>query len=173
MANNTALEALGLTAEAYDQAVRTHADAIYRYVLAQCRNEADARDAVQNAFEALWRKRDGVDPNKVKPWLYRTAYRDMIDGIRKRKRVDLVESYDEELPGDPGRGYNGLGEALRKALEALPEIQRSVVQLRDYEGYSYQEIGGITGLTESQVKVYIYRARKRLQGLLGSIEAHC
>jgi RNA polymerase sigma-70 factor (ECF subfamily) len=164
---------IGLSVNAFNRAVQDHADAVFRYVLAQCRNEADARDAVQNAFEALWRKREGVHPARVKAWLFRTAYHDMIDGIRKRQRIDLVESYDEALPGDPGAGYNGLGETLRKAMEALPEIQRAVVQLRDYEGYSYREIGTITDLSESQVKVYIYRARKRLQQLLGSIDAHC
>ncbi len=170
-------EPAGLSAEGYNQAVQAHADGLFRYVLGQCRNEADARDAVQNAFEALWRKREGVHPGKVKPWLYRTAYRDMIDGIRKQRRMDLVESLEDSfgdvVAGDTGEGYTGLGETLRKALEALPDTQRAVVQLRDYEGYSYLEIGEITGLTESQVKVYIYRARKRLQQLLGSIEAHC
>ena len=56
-------------------------------------------------------------------------------------------------------------------MEKLPEIQRSVVLLRDYEGYSYQEIGEITGLTESQVKVYIYRARLFLKAYIGQIDS--
>lgn len=62
-------------------------------------------------------------------------------------------------------------EILHKALEKLPEIQRSVILLRDYEGYSYEEIGEITGLNESQVKVYIFRARQFLKEELGSMEA--
>ncbi len=56
-------------------------------------------------------------------------------------------------------GYSDLKEILDEAVEKLPDIQRSVLLLRDYEGYSYEEIGQITGLNESQVKVYIYRAR--------------
>jgi len=52
----------------------------------------------------------------------------------------------------------------------LPETQRSVIMLRDYEGYSYQEISEITGLTESQVKVYIYRGRLYLKKFIGSPE---
>lgn len=66
--------------------------------------------------------------------------------------------------------YSDLKKVLREALDTLPEIQRSVVMLRDYEGYSYEEIGGITGLNESQVKVYIYRARMALKQYIGSIE---
>jgi len=59
---------------------------------------------------------------------------------------------------------------VRDAVNKLPEIQRSVVLLRDYEGYSYEEIGKITGLNEAQVKVYIYRARVFLKEYIGSLE---
>jgi len=66
--------------------------------------------------------------------------------------------------------YSDLKEVLDEALNRLPEVQRSVVLLRDYEGYSYEEIGEITGLNESQVKVYIYRARVFLKNYIGQIE---
>ena len=59
---------------------------------------------------------------------------------------------------------------LEKAIENLPEDQRAVVMLRDYEGYSYKEISEITNLSESQVKVYIYRARVFLKNYIGSME---
>jgi RNA polymerase sigma-70 factor (ECF subfamily) len=71
----------------------------------------------------------------------------------------------------PSAEYKGLKELLNKALDSLPDIQRAVVILRDYEGYSYDEIGSITGLNESQVKVYIFRARQSLKTHLGSLEA--
>ena len=93
----------------------------------------------------------------------------MIDDIRKNKRnVEFVaetngdESYDEQ--------YSDLNELLHRAAERLPDIQKSVLLLRDYEGYSYDEIGEITGLNESQVKVYIYRARLHMKQYIGSIE---
>ena len=60
-----------------------------------------------------------------------------------------------------------LKEILNKALAILPEVQRSAILLRDYEGYSYDEIGDILELNASQVKVYIYRARKQLQKYIG------
>ena len=55
-------------------------------------------------------------------------------------------------------------------MARLPEIQRIVLTLRDYEGYSYQEIGEMTTLSESQVKVYIYRARVFLKNYIGKLE---
>jgi RNA polymerase sigma-70 factor (ECF subfamily) len=60
---------------------------------------------------------------------------------------------------------------LHRALDGLSEVQRSVVLLRDYEGYSYQEIADITSLSLDQVRVYIFRARKALQTALGPIDA--
>ena len=62
-----------------------------------------------------------------------------------------------------------LQEILHNALNTLPEIQKTVVVLRDYEGYSYEEIGEITNLNPSQVKVYIFRARVTLKNHIGSI----
>ena len=64
--------------------------------------------------------------------------------------------------------WSDLKNILNEALERLSDVQRSVILLRDYEGYSYEEIGQITGLNESQVKVYIYRARLFLKEYIGS-----
>jgi len=61
-------------------------------------------------------------------------------------------------------------DVYKRQLSELTEIQRSVVLLRDYEGYTYQEIAQITELTESQVKVYIFRARQHLKNIIGKFE---
>jgi RNA polymerase sigma-70 factor (ECF subfamily) len=93
----------------------------------------------------------------------------MIDIIRKEKRVTLLEeSHKEELLINSQ--YSDLNEILHAALARLPEQQKSVVLLRDYEGYSYKEIGEITGLTEAQVKINIYRGRIALKNYIGKIE---
>ncbi|HPV56927.1 MAG TPA: RNA polymerase sigma factor, partial [Tenuifilaceae bacterium] len=92
-----------------------------------------------------------------------------IDILRKEKRRT---EYSNQLP-DKEYSANinfDVSEVLGKAVDQLPEIQKSVLLLRDYEGYSYEEIGEITGLNESQVKVYIYRARLSLKNYLVSIE---
>jgi RNA polymerase sigma-70 factor (ECF subfamily) len=61
------------------------------------------------------------------------------------------------------RHHNDAQKVLHEALSRLSETQRSLVMLKDYEGYSYEEIGKITGLSESQVKVYLHRARIQLR----------
>jgi RNA polymerase sigma-70 factor (ECF subfamily) len=93
----------------------------------------------------------------------------MIDTIRKEK---FWEESPRSLPQGLSQetGFSDVKEVLDQALRQLPEIQRSVILLRDYEGYSYQEIGEITRLNESQVKVYIYRARVFLKSYIGKLE---
>ncbi len=129
-----------------------------------------AEDIVQDSFEKLWKNYDNVDGAKVKSYLFTTAYHTMIDRIRKEKRSALTE--DLSLPEEGHESnYSDLSEILNEAINKLPEIQRMVVLLRDYEGYNYKEIGELTNLSESQVKVYIYRARLFLKKYIGSIEA--
>ena len=93
----------------------------------------------------------------------------MIDVIRKESRMTGFDEVDTKKHYTDQQ-YLGLHEILNEALGRLPESQRSVVMLRDYEGYSYEEISEITGLNESQVKVYIYRARLFLKNYIGSPE---
>ena len=128
-----------------------------------------ARDIIQDAFEKLWMKLEDVSALKVKTYLFTSAYHTMIDYIRKENRY---VGLDTDLVNEPShaRHYSDLGAVLERAIENLPDDQKAVVMLRDYEGYSYREIAGITDLSESQVKVYIYRARVYLKSYIGSME---
>jgi RNA polymerase sigma-70 factor (ECF subfamily) len=126
-------------------------------------------DIVQESFEKLWRKFREIQASKAKSYLYTTAYHTMIDFIRKYSRQTRWED-EHEREITENHHYTGLKEILDEGLKRLPDIQRSVILLRDYEGYSYEEIGNITGLNESQVKVYIYRARVFLKNYIGKPE---
>ncbi len=158
-----------MTLENYQQCVSQYADFLYRFILKQCRHEEDARDVVQNAFEILWNKKEEVEVEKAKAFLFKVAYSNMVDQHRKIKKMSYVESFPANA-AVTGAKKTGLKEALERALETLPAIQKAAVLLRDYEGYDYQEIGGILNLSESQVKVYIHRARLALKNYLVSIE---
>jgi len=158
-----------MTEKDYNECVRHYADNVYRFILKNLRHEEDARDVVQTAFEKLWRNRQDVDTAKSKSYLFTVAYHQMIDHIRKVKRIQLKETFNEETRVI-NKPVNNLKKVLEQALETLSETQRSLVLLKDYEGYSYDEIGTITGLNESQVKVYLYRARMQLKSYLVSPE---
>jgi RNA polymerase sigma-70 factor (ECF subfamily) len=93
----------------------------------------------------------------------------MIDLIRKNKRIEYTETLPETAIRNNGENFE-LKEILEKGLQTLSEVQRSVLLLRDYEGYDYKEIGEIVNLNESQVKVYIFRARQKLQLFIKQVQ---
>lgn len=159
-----------MTTEAYNKSVDAYSDSIYRFILKNIGDVEKARDIVQDTYEKLWMRASEVSYEKVRSYLFTTAYHTMIDQIRKDKRLTGL---DEAVMKDISytHQYKGLQDILDQALKQLPDIQRSVILLRDYEGYTYQEIGEITGLNESQVKVYIYRGRLFLRKYIGSLEA--
>ncbi len=153
----------------YNRCVDDHADGLYRFLLKNIKDEDVARDLVQESFMKLWEKRKNVEGIKGKSYLFTTGYHTMIDHIRKNKKNSAFETVEYKQESYEA-GYSDLKEILNEAVDKLPADQKSVVLLRDYEGYSYKEIAQITGLTESQVKVYIYRARLFLKKYIGSPE---
>ena len=158
-----------MTVGEYNKAVDLYADKLYRFVLKNLKDEHMSNDIIQDTFEKLWVKLEDVSGLKVKTYLFTSAYHTMIDYIRKEKRYKNADPAND-LESTHSVHYSDLGEILEKAVERLPEDQKAVVMLRDYEGYSYREIAEITELTETQVKVYIYRARVFLKNYIGSME---
>lgn len=159
-----------MTEKDYNQCVSQYADNVYRFIVKNLRHEEDARDIVQTAFEKLWRNREVVEAEKSKSYLFTVAYNQMIDHIRKVKRIHLKDGFSENSRVQNPSSNNNLKKTLMEALNRLNETQKSLVMLKDYEGYSYEEIGGIMGLNESQVKVYLHRARLILREYLVSPE---
>ena len=151
-----------MTEREYNECVNLYADNVYRFILKNLRHEEDARDVVQGAFEKMWVNRAQVDNERCKSYLFTVAYHQMIDHIRKNKRISLKEEFTEQERG-VSTVQGNTRRILEEALSRLSETQRSLVMLKDYEGYSYAEIGEITGLNESQVKVYLHRARLQLR----------
>ncbi len=158
-----------MTEREYNQCVNQYADNVYRFIVKNLRHEEDAKDIVQTAFEKLWRNRETVDNEKSKSFLFTVAYNQMIDHIRKVKRISLKEEFGEGLK-TVHQTHSNTKKVLMEALNQLNETQRSLVMLKDYEGYNYAQIGEIMGLNESQVKVYLHRARLTLRNYLVSPE---
>jgi RNA polymerase sigma-70 factor (ECF subfamily) len=150
----------------YNTCVHEWADALFRFACKCTGNQDDAHDVVQNSFEVLWQKRESVEPGKGKAFLFQVAYRQSVDNYRKRAKVAFIEMPEESYtPSNPD-----LKKILDRALGQLDEQSRALVLLKDYEGYRYEEIAQITGLSDSQVKVYLHRARKTLKEYLVSVE---
>lgn len=158
-----------MTEQDYNHCVDSHADGVYRFIVKNIRNKEDARDIVQSAFEQLWIHRERVTTTKAKSYLYTVAYHQMIDVIRKEKRKPTSDEFNE-VDQVTHQTSSELKQQLLWAINQLNHTQKSLILLKDYEGYSYQEIGEIMNLSESQVKVYLHRARLFLKSKLLQLE---
>lgn len=157
-----------MTTKEYNLAVDEYSDNIFRFALKHLKNEMSAKDIVQETFTKVWSKHEEVSYEKVKSYLFTTAYHAIVDWVKKESRSGDMEHAPEKV-ADTTVNFD-VQSLLNEALERLPEIQKTVVLLRDHEGYNYGEIAEITGLSESQVKVYIFRARKALKEYVKRID---
>ncbi|MBE0667850.1 MAG: RNA polymerase sigma factor [Bacteroidales bacterium] len=154
-----------MTVREYNKSVKEYGDHVYRFIYRSLKDSGRAADIVQDNYEKLWMNVKEIEYEAVKSWLFTAAYNRMIDVIRKDSRLVMVEFYDDSsLYAEENK--SDINELLHNALQKLPPAQRSVILLRDYEGYSYKEIGDITGLSEAQVKIYIFRGRVALRNIL-------
>lgn len=158
-----------MTRKEYNEAVELYADNLYRFIVKHTQNKMLAEDIVQETFAKVWEKHETIAASKAKSYLFTTAYHQLIDEIKKEKRTTDKEIEDYKNEESLTHLFD-VQKTLNEAVNQLPEIQKTVVLLRDYEGYNYSEISEITSLSESQVKVYIFRARQALKEYLKSAE---
>lgn len=125
-------------------------------------NSEDAHDIVQDVFERLWNHRKNVEADKAKSWLFTTAHNALINFAKKKARMDL---YGDNLPERVQQSENRfeMKEIVDMVIDTLPPLQKSIILLRDLEGYHYDEIGEMLSLSDSQVKVYLFRARRKIK----------
>ncbi len=157
-----------MTSREYNISIDQYSDSIFRFAIKHLKNEMSAKDIVQDTFTKVWEKHEEVSFEKVKSYLFTTAYHAIIDWVKKERRMG--DEPNHEVHQENTFASFDLQSILHVALDRLPEIQKSVVLLRDYEGYSYDEIAEICKLTSAQVKVYIFRARQTLKAYLKSTE---
>lgn len=154
-----------MSPEDYNSVVKTHANHLYRFILKMTRDSDVANDVVQEAFMKLWEHAAQVDADKAKSWLFTTARNTMLNQLKKDKRTESMESANYTEPYSPHSSFE-LKELIDKSLNQLPDIQKAIILLRDLEGYDYKEIGHILSLSESQVKVYLFRGRQKIKNTL-------
>lgn len=151
-----------MTDKEYNEAVKTLSHRLYGFVFKSLRNEEDANDIVQDSFLKLWQNKEKVEVEKVKSWLFTTAYHALINLVKKKSRVSSMDELEIDRGFEEKANFE-LKEILDKAISVLNSQQKTILILRDREGYNYKEIGDILNLSESQVKVYLFRARQKVK----------
>ncbi len=168
LALRTITESFIMTIKEYNLSVESFSDMLYRFLIKNTGNKDLSGDIIQDVYLRLWEKRRLVVFENAKSYLFKMAYNRMIDYYRKEKYDEQLDNL--QLSNNQNNDEFDTKAIIENALNRLPRIQKAVITLRDYEGYSYEEIGKILSLNESQVKVYIYRGRKNLRQYLVSIE---
>ena len=149
---------------------------LYRLALRITLNKAEAEDVVQDTMMKLWSRRETLaEVESIESFCLTICRNLAVDKTRKAERQNASMSEEEEpsLPQMADSSPNANPETLveqrdrvtlvRQIINQLPEKQRSVMQLRDFEGKSYKEIASILNISEEQVKVNIFRARQAIK----------
>ncbi len=162
---------------AFSYLVDKYQDMVYGLSLKMLKNQQDAEEMAQDCFVKAFRSLSTYKKkSKFSTWLYRIVYNSCISLLRKRKME--IRSLDEQQLSDADEAHiheqlteidkAKLEEYLNFALKTLPETEQVLVSLYYYEEHKVEEISEITGLSESNVKVKIHRARKRMYEVLNS-----
>ena len=136
---------------------------LYRYAFHFLRNQEDAKDIIQDVFEKMWLNRKTIELETVKPWLYRCTHNAMVNFIAKKSRTSYMSNQELPKTTSPFDSSFESMQVVDRMVCILPPTQKSIILLRDIEGYTYKEIGLILDLSASQVKVYLFRARMKIK----------
>jgi RNA polymerase sigma factor (sigma-70 family) len=152
-----------LNRKEYNIAVNDLSGKLYGYCLKYLRSKEDAHDIVQDVFEKLWANRKKVDFIKSKSWLFTSAHNALLNFIGKKNRITYMSDLESNEHSRNHADDFEIREMVDNCLSTLPPVQKSIILLRDLEGYNYKEISKMLKLTESQVKVYLFRARNKVR----------
>ena len=154
--------------EDMDQLYRTHAKTVYKFLLAQCHNEALAEELTQETFYQAVKSINRFDGScKVSVWLCQIAKHLWYQYLRKHKREissadDIFDQAVSSAEDDALTKETHL--QLLKTIHELPDPAREVVYLRTFGGLSFKEIGDVLGKTETWARVTFYRTKETLKG---------
>jgi RNA polymerase sigma-70 factor (ECF subfamily) len=158
-----------------------HAGALVHFLFRMLLNEDDANDLAQETFVRVYRHRDRYDGGKFTTWLYTIAANLARNEYRRRTRHPNIslEAQSESSEGtladvlpsaEPGPSQNAasneLGQAVRAAVQRLPEELRDAVVLCEWEELSAEEAAAVLRTTSRAIESRLYRARKLLRDAL-------
>lgn len=153
-------------------------DKLYRLALRITLNTQEAEDVVQDTLMKLWQQQDAWQQiRSLEAYCMTVCRRQALD------KAALAANHNLTLDGQPEQmapqhtpdqalSLNERMALVRRLMDSLPEVQRSIVQLRDVEGYPYKEIADVLQLSETQVKVYLHRARKFIRNEIEKLDEY-
>jgi len=155
--------------EALEAAYRSLGPLVMSY-LSRYVPQPDIEDVMQRVFYEVWRVHDRYDPGQpLRGWVLGIARKRAIDHLRKRRDVVVALDSVREITGEDGRDVAdrlAWADEVRGALDMLPDLQREVIELAYFEGYTQSEIARALDIPLGTVKTRTARGLQRLAGLL-------
>ncbi|WP_299898871.1 RNA polymerase sigma factor [uncultured Aquimarina sp.] len=162
-------------ANSYGILVQRYQSLVYTVVYRMVKNKEEAEEIAQDTFVKAYKSLVNYrGESKFSTWLYTIAYRKSLDAIKVKKRfvsTELIEEISEGEIGMVNDALNYLQTKEKKKIIAdsilkLPEEEAAIVTLYYFEEKSVKEIKAIVGLTEENIKIKLYRSRKKLYSIL-------
>ncbi len=159
---------------AFQLLVERYQDRLFALVRGYTRSAVEIEDVVQDAFLKAFRRLDTFNhESSFYTWLYRIALNTTLDNLKRRGRSPVKAVEDPELHA-PAAAHEGfapdarleteeVAEITRKVLEELPEIFRTALVMREFEGLAYQQIADVLGISIGTVESRLFRARARFK----------
>ena len=160
---------------AFEELVRRHQRGLFSYLYRMCRNSSDAEEIAQAAMVKAWEKLAGFrGASSFKTWLYRIGT-NLCFNLRTRRKpteelCETMAAPDSERP-DAAFRQKMREEAVRKALDCLPDDQRAALVLSVYQDMSYKEIAETIGKTVRAVDSLLFRAKTNVRKALAEDRA--
>jgi RNA polymerase sigma-70 factor (ECF subfamily) len=158
-----------MSLEVFTQRILPMKDKLFRFALRLLQDVQEAEDAVQDVMVRIWSKKEEWGQWQSLEAYCMTATRNScLDRLRKKRLLHVQEekalqiSSSEKDPYEKIMGKETL-DTIRKCIEALPENQQLVIQLREIEGFSYNEIAEVLSMSLEQVKVNLFRGRNAIK----------
>lgn len=165
-----------MSTKLYNELIIPASDGMYRYALSIVHEPETARDVVQDCLAKIWNIRNDLPKiEKTNAWAFRIVRNRCIETLRRDRYADLDEKVvNLQMSNSADRETINADQMdwLKDVLQTLPKKQREVFHLREVEELSYQEIAETCELTESDVKVNIHRARKKVKDAMQKIDAY-
>ena len=153
-----------MTRAEYNDNIQNWSGNVLRFAVWNCGDRMRGEDAMQEAFARLWEIKEQVPVTNGLGFLLTVVRRYLIDCFRHDAVVARVHEEMTKTAETVGYDNNtGMSDEMYEAWGSLSEVQRSILQLRDVEGYSYKEIAKMMNLSDQQVQVYLFRARTNLK----------
>ncbi len=168
-------QALEGNTDAFGKLVKKYESFVYTIVIRIVKVKEEAEEVSQDTFIKAYQSLSSYrGESKFSSWLYSIAYRKALDALRKNKKNNTYEIIEEITEGEFSTIDNALSyledqernAMIKKCILALPELEATIITLFYFEEQSIKEIAEITQLTEDNIKVKLFRSRKKLFGLL-------